>query len=104
MEKPELSKEELGIIREQYFSLTSTLNEYRENMKGIKYIRSYSKMERLTHKAQRKFFTFSLNETIKCLIDQDFADYGLLVDALRNRFVNYRTKLTVIKALLKIDK
>lgn len=99
MEKPKLNEDELVRITCQYHYLTDDLEIYRKNMRGIKYRRSYPAAEREKHKKQYKFLRFSLNETVMVLILHNHAGLDLLSDAMKNRFLTFRTKWIVLKKL-----
>ena len=42
---------------------------------------------------------FSLNETVMVLLLHDHADLDFLSDAMRNRFLTFRTKWIVLKKI-----
>jgi hypothetical protein len=99
MEKPKLTKEDLEKLERQYDSLTEELEIYRQNMRGIKYRKNYPSSEKRKHRHQFKFLKFSLNEAVNTMVIHDYGDFDLLSDALRNRFLTFRTKWIVLKKI-----
>lgn len=102
MEKPKLTKDELEKLERQYDSLTEELEIYRQNMRGIKYLKNYPAEERKKNRHQYKFLKYSLNETVKVLILHDSDKVQCLSDVLQNRFLTFRTKLFIVKKIFEI--
>lgn len=97
-EKRTLKKEEINELIEQYHNLTGDLNRF-ERLKWRRDFRNASKETKIRAMRQKSFFKAALNATLETLIDQDALPNNTAVAALFNRFVSFKTKLSVSKYL-----
>lgn len=103
MEKKKLNEQELEILRKQYYELTETIRDYKSNMMSKK----FAEMDHNTQyrvKMQYNWFKLSINDTVRVLIDHDYCDRDMLIDAVFNRYLRFKMRWTALKELYRIRK
>ena len=103
MEEKTLNSKELTELKDQYFTLSETIKEYRKGMMSRKF-RDFTPQLQSQTKMQYAFFKSALRDTVRLLIDHNAAGHDLLSHAVWNRGLPLKTRWTALKELWKKSK
>lgn len=84
---------------QQYGELTKELYTYRDGMRSKDYKAKFPKRQRDQIKRQFEFLKMSLNEGLDVLMLHNHLKVGTGIDASRNPFVKFKTKIRVSRYL-----
>lgn len=93
--------EELVKLKNQYYTLTETIQSYKDGMRERSYKKNFPAPERAKIAQQLAFFRYSIGETVKLLISHGEFDNDMLKHAVKNRSLSLSTRWMCLKILAK---